>query len=71
MYEILFKSQKNKYSLHKNEKQPLDRILEEVERSLIMEALKESDNNVSRSSEKLGIKRQTLQHKLKKYGIKI
>ncbi len=71
MYEILFKARSNKYSLRINEKQPLDRILEEVERSLILEALKESGNNVSRSSEKLGIKRQTLQHKLKKYGIKI
>ncbi|MHB1393144.1 MAG: sigma-54 interaction domain-containing protein [Clostridia bacterium] len=71
MYDILFKSHKNKFSLRINEKQPLDRILEEVERSLILEALKENENNVSRSSEKLGIKRQTLQHKLKKYGIKI
>ncbi|HYF82756.1 MAG TPA: sigma 54-interacting transcriptional regulator [Clostridia bacterium] len=71
MYDILFKSNKNKYSLHINEKQSLDKVLEEVERSLILEALKESGNNVSRSSEKLGIKRQTLQHKLKKYGIKI
>ena len=71
MYEILFKAQRNKYSLHIDEKQPLDRILEEVEKSLILEALQESGNNISRSSEKLGIKRQTLQHKLKKYCIKI
>jgi arginine utilization regulatory protein len=71
MYDVFFKPNKNKYSLHINEKQSLDRVLEEVERSLILEALKESENNISRSSEKLGIKRQTLQHKLRKYGIKI
>ncbi|MDD4503512.1 MAG: sigma 54-interacting transcriptional regulator [Clostridiaceae bacterium] len=69
MHEILFKSDKNKYSLHFNEEQPLDRILEEVEKSLILETLQECENNISRSSKKLGIKRQTLQHKLKKYGI--
>jgi DNA-binding protein Fis len=27
------------------------------------------DRNISKSAEKLGIKRQTLQHKLKKYGM--
>lgn len=69
--ELLFKSDKSKYSLHLDEEQPLDRILEEVEKTLILEAMQESGNNISRSSEKLGIKRQTLQHKLKKYGIKI
>ncbi|KUO73621.1 MAG: AAA family ATPase [Clostridia bacterium BRH_c25] len=71
MYQLLFKSNRNKYSLYLNENQPLDRILEEVEKSLILEALQECENNISRSSEKLGIKRQTLQHKLKRYGIKI
>ena len=71
IYNVLFKSVKNKFSLSLNENQPLDRILEEVEKSLILEALQECENNISRSSEKLGIKRQTLQHKLKRYGIKI
>jgi arginine utilization regulatory protein len=45
--------------------------MEGIEKSLILEALQECDNNISRSSERLGIKRQTLQHKLRKYGIKI
>ena len=71
MHEILFKSSKSRYNLHLNEDQPLDKILEEVEKSLILEVLKNSGNNISQSSEKLGIKRQTLQHKLKKYCIKI
>lgn len=71
IHEILFKSQRNKYNLHIDEKQPLDKILQEIEKSLILEALQENGNNISRSSEKLGIKRQTLQHKMKKYGIKI
>lgn len=69
MHERLFKSDKNKYSLHFSEDQSLDKILEDIERSLILEAMQECGNNISRSSEKLGIKRQTLQHKLKKYGI--
>jgi len=71
MHEILFKSQSNKYNLHIDEKQPLDKILEEVEKSLILEALQNCGNNISKSSEKLGIKRQTLQHKMKKYEIKL
>lgn len=71
MSKVLFKTDRSTYSLHLEENQPLDKILEEVEKSLILEALQESGNNISKSSEKLGIKRQTLQHKLKKYGIKI
>ncbi len=71
MREILFKSYKKENSLNFDKNQSLDSILEEVEKSLIMEALQESGNNISKSSELLGIKRQTLQHKLKKYDIKI
>lgn len=71
IYEKLFKTGKHKFNLSLNENKPLDSIMEEVEKSLIIEALQECDNNISRSSERLGIKRQTLQHKLKKYGIRL
>lgn len=71
IYKILSKTYKNKYSLHFDNGLSLDKMLEEVEKTIILEALQECGNNISKSSEKLGIKRQTLQHKLKKYGIKI
>jgi arginine utilization regulatory protein len=71
IYDKLFKSKNKKYNLSLYENQPLDSIIEGVEKSLILEALQECENNISRSSEKLGIKRQTLQHKLRKYRIKI
>lgn len=71
MYEVLFSKRIEKYNMGIDEDRPLDQILMEVERSLISKALRETSNNISKSSEKLGIKRQTLQHKLKKHGIKI
>ena len=48
---------------------PLDQYLDTIEEGLIRDALRESGGNISRAAEKLQIKRQTLQHKLKKYGI--
>lgn len=71
MYEIFFGADIGRYNLGIDENKPLDKIIMQVEKSLIMKALKENGNNISRTSEKLGIKRQTLQHKLKKYDIKI
>ncbi|HWR62514.1 MAG TPA: sigma 54-interacting transcriptional regulator [Clostridia bacterium] len=71
IHDKLFKARKHKFNPSMNEGKSLDGIMEDVERSLILEALQECDNNISRSSERLGIKRQTLQHKLKKYGIKL
>jgi len=71
MRDVMFKANKNSHYLNLNEDQPLDRIIEEVEKGLILEALRKCENNISRSAEMLGIKRQTLQHKLKKYDINI
>lgn len=51
------------------EKETLDQYLARVERALIGQSLTASGGNISRTAEKLGIKRQTLQHKLKKYGL--
>ncbi len=42
--------------------------LERVEKKIILEMLEEADGNVTKTAEKLGMKRQTLQHKLKKYS---
>ena len=71
MHDMLFKTDKSNHYIHLNEGQPLHRILEEVEKALILEALQKCENNISKSSEMLGLKRQTLQHKLKKYNINI
>lgn len=47
---------------------PLDEFLSDIERQMILEKMRETGGNVTRSAELLGIKRQTLQHKLKKYA---
>lgn len=48
---------------------PLDKYLDEVETKIIKAALLESGGNISKTAEQLQIKRQTLQHKLKKYSL--
>ncbi len=45
-------------------------ILEETERSLILEALEEADYNISHTADLLNIPRQTLQYKISKYNLK-
>lgn len=47
----------------------LAEYLSELEQSLIRNAMNQSDGNVSRAAERLGITRQGLQHKLRKMGI--
>mgnify|MGYP000996414210 CR=1 FL=1 len=49
----------------------LDDMLDDMEREIIINALKSSGGNVTRSAEKLNIKRQTLQYKMKKYGLRM
>ncbi|SDY44629.1 arginine utilization regulatory protein [Proteiniborus ethanoligenes] len=48
---------------------PLPDIILNVEKSLIQDALDQAAYNISESARLLGIKRQTLQHKIKKYRI--
>jgi transcriptional regulator with PAS, ATPase and Fis domain len=43
--------------------------LEEIEKKAIMESLKRNNNNLSEVAKKLGITRQTLYNKLRKYNI--
>lgn len=49
------------------EERSLDEFLADVERKIIINKMRESKNNISQAANSLGIKRQTLQHKLKKY----
>ncbi len=48
---------------------PLDQYLDDIEVKLIKEALIEEGGNISKAAERLHIKRQTLQHKLKKHKL--
>jgi arginine utilization regulatory protein len=48
----------------------LDEYLEFLEKTLLKEALNRSNGNISQGAKSLGIKRQTLQHKMKKYDLK-
>lgn len=47
----------------------LNQVLEETEKSLVQEAMKQTDGNVTHAAELLQIPRQTLQYKLQKYSI--
>lgn len=49
----------------------IDEYLGNLEKRIIEKALKENNNNITRASNVLKIKRQTLQHKIKKYDINI
>ncbi|WP_416197840.1 MAG: Arginine utilization regulatory protein [Sporanaerobacter sp.] len=52
-----------------NKDKPLPELLESIERALIEKTLLQNKYNISRTANDLGIKRQTLQHKIKKYEI--
>jgi DNA-binding protein Fis len=43
--------------------------LERWERAMIEQALRECDGNQTRAAQRLGISRDTLRYRLKKYGI--
>lgn len=59
----------SKYVLYENK--PLDEILSSIEEELIINAFNENAYNITRTAKKLGITRQNLQHKIKKYKIEI
>jgi DNA-binding NtrC family response regulator len=48
---------------------PAGTELEQWERALIEQALRESNGNQTRAAQRLGISRDTLRYRLKKYGI--
>jgi DNA-binding NtrC family response regulator len=52
-------------------KLPADGVnFEEVERSLIMQAMERTDNNITKAAKLLGLTFRTLQYRLEKFGIK-
>lgn len=51
--------------------EPLDEMLNEYERKIISESLRQNDYNIVKTSKGLNIPRQTLYYKMKKLGIKV
>lgn len=51
--------------------EPLDEIIDEYERKIISESLRQNGYNILRTSKILNVPRQTLYYKMKKLGIKI
>jgi arginine utilization regulatory protein len=49
---------------------PLPEHMANVEKEIIRETMMDCGGNISKTAELLQIKRQTLQHKLRKYGLK-
>ncbi len=49
---------------------PLAEYMSSLEKELIREALLDCGGNISKAADELKIKRQTLQHKMKKYGLR-
>lgn len=69
---LLSNARKTKYAEKAySDSRPLDEYLQDIEYRIIEDALLESGGNISKAAQKLKIKRQTLQHKLKKYRISI
>ncbi len=54
---------------HRVREMGLDKYLDSLEKKIILDVLHKNYFNVSRTAKELGIKRQTLQHKIKKYEI--
>ena len=48
---------------------PLDKYINEIEAKIIRDTLMDTGGNISRAAEQMQIKRQTLQHKMRKYNI--
>ena len=49
--------------------EPLNTYLERIEFNIIKTMLRANNENISKTAESLGLKRQTLQHKINKYGL--
>lgn len=56
-------------SINAVEEKGIDDYLTELEKDIINDALKKNEYNISKTAQMLKIKRQTLQHKIKKYDI--
>lgn len=67
-----------KHSMHRTEQnfegigdEGIDEYLARLEKNIIEDILENNGNNITKAAEELKIKRQTLQHKIKKYNIRI
>lgn len=72
--ELIFSANKNTSSyasLDYDFSMSLDEYVDSVERNIILKALAQTKDNISEAARLLNIKRQTLQHKMKKYNINI
>ena len=57
--------------IEKREKNaPLHDYMDSLEKEIIRQSLLDNGGNITKAAEELGIKRQTLQHKMKKYDLK-
>lgn len=52
-----------------DEKFELNSYISNVEKQIIEKTLKKNENNISKTSRNLGISRQDLQYKMKKYNL--
>jgi len=52
------------------QEEPLLATMEKVEKEVLLKALEKNNWNVSRAAKQMNIKRQSLQYRMKKYGIK-
>lgn len=51
------------------QQESLDDFLKNCEEQILRKSMADNEGNISRAAKELGIKRQTLQHKLKKFGL--
>ena len=54
----------------RDKRYPLPDYIESLEKEIIRETLLDKGGNISKTAEDLGISRQALQHKMRKYGFK-
>ncbi|MBZ0179230.1 MAG: sigma-54 dependent transcriptional regulator [Melioribacteraceae bacterium] len=66
---ICGEKQKPKFSFNSNEKVELEKIIDDIEKEVILWALEKAKNNQTKASEILSLKRTTLRDKMKKFEL--
>ncbi|MGO0862511.1 helix-turn-helix domain-containing protein [Clostridioides difficile] len=70
-YNLKENKEDNNYSLNDLENKTLNNIISEIEEKYIYESLEKTSYNITKAASILGLNRQNLQYKIKKYNIKI
>ncbi|MFN1864758.1 sigma-54 interaction domain-containing protein [Clostridioides difficile] len=70
-YNLKENKESNNYSLNDLEDKTLSKIISEIEEKYIYESLEKASYNITKAASILGMNRQNLQYKIKKYNIKI